>query len=277
MMKKQLCHYAIVRFLPYVETGEFANVGIVLMCPETGYFDFRLMTHIRRITAFFEELDAGIYRRARDDFQKELKRFQHYFTHGQFNGYVGQALAKQVFNELTRPREVMMRFDEPRVLLTDGPAQQLEDLFAHYVERNFASKAYQERLLDKAVHKLLLEAKLGKEYQPRTLGDQAVFHARFPFVKARAEKPLKAIKPLHLAHEDPTLIFEHGWAWKGKLEKLRALRLLPEQVLMPVQGPLDRHGARYDTFKEITGQLAANDVVIVEADCTDDILTFARS
>jgi plasmid stabilization system protein ParE len=276
MMKKLLCHYAIVRFLPYVETGEFANVGIVLMCPETGYFNFRMLTHTGRITAFFDELDAGIYRRARDDFRTELKRVQHYFSRGQFNDNVGQALAKQVFDELTRPREVMMRFDDPRVLLTDDPSQQLEDLFAHYVERNFATKAYQERLLDKAVHKLLLNAKLGKEYQPRTLGDQAVFHARFPFVKTRDDIPLKAIKPLHLAHEDPTLIFEHGWAWKGKLEKLRALHLLPEQVLLPVQGPADRNSIRFHTFKEITAQLAANDVVVVEADSTDDILAFAR-
>ncbi|HVK54151.1 MAG TPA: DUF3037 domain-containing protein, partial [Burkholderiales bacterium] len=27
------CHYAIVRFLPFVETGEFANVGVVLFSP----------------------------------------------------------------------------------------------------------------------------------------------------------------------------------------------------------------------------------------------------
>jgi len=30
-MKKFACQYAIVRFLPYLETGEFANVGIVML------------------------------------------------------------------------------------------------------------------------------------------------------------------------------------------------------------------------------------------------------
>lgn len=276
-MKKQLCHYAIVRFLPYAETGEFANVGIVLMCPEAGYFNFRLMTHIKRITTFFEELDAGIYRRTRDDFQKELMRVQQYFSHEQIKDRVGQAIARQIFEELTRPREVMMRFDAARVVLTDDPAQQLEELFAHYVERNFVTKAYQEQLLDKAVHKLLQTAKLAKEYKARTLGDQNVFHARFPFVKTRDEKPLKAIKPLHLAHDDPTLIFEHGWAWKGKVEKLRALGLLPEQVLIPVQGPAEMRGPRIETFREITAQLAANDVLVVNADQASEILDFAQA
>lgn len=51
------CRYAIVRFLPYAETQEFANVGIVLACPETGYFGFRLeIRHTRRFTDFFKEL-----------------------------------------------------------------------------------------------------------------------------------------------------------------------------------------------------------------------------
>ena len=58
-MKKIACRYAIIQFMPYTETGEFANVGVVLACPETGYFDFKLQTkRYARITAFFNELDA---------------------------------------------------------------------------------------------------------------------------------------------------------------------------------------------------------------------------
>ena len=41
-MKRFACHYAIIRFLPYPETQEFANVGVVLACPESGYFGFKL-------------------------------------------------------------------------------------------------------------------------------------------------------------------------------------------------------------------------------------------
>ncbi|TAM57619.1 MAG: DUF3037 domain-containing protein [Rhodanobacter sp.] len=42
-MNRFACQYAIIRFLPYAETGEFANVGVVLACPATGYFGARLM------------------------------------------------------------------------------------------------------------------------------------------------------------------------------------------------------------------------------------------
>ena len=61
-MNRLACQYTIIRFLPYAETGEFANVGIVLACPETGLLDARLMPTKKtgRITGFFEQLDKQI-------------------------------------------------------------------------------------------------------------------------------------------------------------------------------------------------------------------------
>jgi hypothetical protein len=34
--------YAVVRFMPFIETREFANVGVVLIAPKTGKFLFKL-------------------------------------------------------------------------------------------------------------------------------------------------------------------------------------------------------------------------------------------
>jgi hypothetical protein len=60
-MKKFACRYAVVQFVPYSETGEFANVGVVLICPETGYFGFQLQTRkYARVTAFFDELKSPV-------------------------------------------------------------------------------------------------------------------------------------------------------------------------------------------------------------------------
>ncbi|MFA5825272.1 MAG: DUF3037 domain-containing protein [Gallionellaceae bacterium] len=274
-MKKFACQYAIVRFLPYLETGEFANVGIVMLCPETGFFEFKLMTRIRRITAFFEELDAGIYRRAATDFRLELKRIRKWLDTRQGNG-MNVELASQLFAELTRPREAMMRFEGVRVVLADDPVQQFDELFGHYVERNFATKAYQEQLLVKTVRKVLVDAKLDKQYHPETLGDTAAYHTRLPFVHLENGREVKAIKPLHLAHEDPAQIYDHGWAWLGKVGKLRTLKLLPEQVLFPVQGPAETDGKRYEMYLEIIEKMTANDVLVVPNNQTQKIVEFAR-
>lgn len=274
-MKKYACQYAIVRFLPYLETGEFANVGIVMSCPDAGFFDFKLLTHVRRITAFFEELDARIYRRARGDFQQELRRIRN-FLDSQHGGVKDVWLARHLFAELTRPREVMMRFEGVRVVLADDPAQQLEDLFGYYVERNFSTKEYQEQLLVKTVRKVLVGAELIKQYQPEMIGNTDSYHAKFPFVHRDGTRALKAIKPLHLAHADPAQIYDHGWAWLGKVQKLRALHVLPERVLFPVQGPTEADGERFEMFQDIAGKLAANDVQVVAATQAEEIIKFAR-
>jgi hypothetical protein len=274
-MKKYACQYAIVRFLPYLETGEFANVGIVMSCPEAGFFDFKLLAHVRRITAFFEELDARIYRRARGDFQHELQRIRNLL--GSQHGAAWDAgLAHHLFAELTRPREVMMRFEGVRVVLAEDPAQQLDELFGHYVERNFSTRAYQEQLLEKTVRKVLFDANLSKQYQAETVGNADSYHAKFPFVHRAEGRALKAIKPLHLAQADPALIFDHGWAWLGKVQKLRALHMLPERVLFPVQGPTESDGERFEIFQDITGKLAANDVQVVATTQAEEIIKFAR-
>jgi hypothetical protein len=36
MKKKLACNYAVLRFLPYPETGEFVNIGVAIGCPDKG-------------------------------------------------------------------------------------------------------------------------------------------------------------------------------------------------------------------------------------------------
>lgn len=74
-MKNLACRYAIVHFLPYTETSEFANVGVVLACPATGYFGFRLETRrYTRFTHFFRDLDKRVYLRSIAALRDELQR-----------------------------------------------------------------------------------------------------------------------------------------------------------------------------------------------------------
>lgn len=272
-MKKTLCQYAIVRFLPYLETGEFANVGIVLMCPETGYFDFRLMTHVRRITAFFEELDAGIYRRARADFKKELTRIQDYLApQTATRGFADAELARHLFAELTRPREVMMRFDGVRAILADDPKAKLNALFDHYVERNFVTREYQDRLLESTVRKLLFRAKVGTEYRQHKIGN-ADFAVNFPFVAMVEGRAERIIKPLYLAQGDSTKVLTHGGQWVDRVRRLRKRNALPDDVLFPVTAPI-QNSRQFEAFEEIRDDLQSANVQVVSANDETRILQF---
>ncbi|MGB2108952.1 MAG: DUF3037 domain-containing protein, partial [Marinobacter vinifirmus] len=42
-MTRFACNYAIVRFMPYVETGEFANVGVLPWIPKQKTLLFKLL------------------------------------------------------------------------------------------------------------------------------------------------------------------------------------------------------------------------------------------
>ena len=74
-VREFVCNYAIARFRPYRETGEFANVGVVLLCPEVDYFGYAFERHkYKRITNFFPELDSNIFKAGLSGFLKELSR-----------------------------------------------------------------------------------------------------------------------------------------------------------------------------------------------------------
>jgi hypothetical protein len=267
------CQYAIVRFLPYVETGEFANVGVVMYCVQSGLFQYKLLDRVRRITAFFEELDVGVYRRARTEFATELSRISHIFNDKYVTG--NPSAAKALFAELTRPREAMLRFDKVRVVMAEDPVEQFQKLFDHYIGRNFATKAYQEQLIEKQVRQALRAADLSVQYKEKVLGNHA-YHARFPFVRMEGDKATSAIKPLHLGQDDPTQIFDHGWEWVGKLRKLRSEDLLPPAVLFAIQGPGEQSKERAQAFQEIVQELGKQQVQIIDHERTADIVQFAR-
>lgn len=278
-MNKYVCHYAIVRFLPFVETGEFANVGVVLFCPEKRYFDFKLITRVRRITAFFEQLNADVFRRAKNEFSQEFKRLRDFNTtltqerHWRIDDPKAAGL---FFNEITRPREVLMRFDTQRVVLANDPAVKLKELFEYYVERNFVTHEYQDKLLERKINKVLTEANLARFYKPARIGNDD-YHALFPFVHLVDNKPIRVIKPLHLAHDEPMRIFEHGWLWLGKLKKLKAVRMLPENILLPVNGPKHNvHDEREAAYNEIVKKFREENIGVAAVTKIDEIINFAR-
>lgn len=134
------CHYAIARFMPFVETGEFANVGVVLFAPKARYFGFQLLgRRYARVTNFFDQFDGQVFRVALRQFGDELQRVKDLM-----NGHGTDQKARRLdpngaiahWLEVVKPRETMLRFGEPRVVLARAPEQQLPALYAHYVERN---------------------------------------------------------------------------------------------------------------------------------------------
>lgn len=275
-MNKFACHYALLRFRPFVETGEFANVGVVLMAPDAGFFGYRLLTHYSRITRFFHQLDRGVYLRGRGLFKQEVDRFAadlRRLALGDGHATPDLPLAGRLFTEFVRPREAMLQFDDQRIALADDPQAKLDTLFDHYIERNFVTREYQERLLETMVRKLLVGRQLGAAYRAEKVGNPE-FTVNFPFVHRHDGRADRIIKPLYLAQDDSTKLLTHGGQWVDKVRRLRKRDALPEAVLFPVKAPA-RDTKPYQAFEEIREDLQATGVTVVAANDEESILQFA--
>jgi hypothetical protein len=276
-MKKFACQYALLRFRPFVETGEFANVGIALLAPDARFFGFRILQRYSRITQFFHQLDRQVYLDGRELFKEEMERFSRELRKHALDGRKVQPnvqLARNLFAEMVRPREAMMQFSEQRVVLAVDPKLKLVQLFDHYVERNFVTKEYQERLLESNVRKMLFRADVGARYQREKVGTDD-FAVNFPFVHMVEGKVDRVIKPLYLGQSDTTKILTHGGQWVDKIRRLRKRDALPANVLFPVTGPAV-NTQPFGAFEEIAADLMAENVRVVPSCDEFEILQFAK-
>lgn len=275
-MNRLACQYAVVRFLPYAETGEFANVGVVLACPETGYFGARLLptNKTARITGFFDQLDKRIYREAIAYLRQELERVGKVVEDKCAHEHL---LVTQVFAELVRPREALLRFGETRVILADDPAKTLGNLFATLVEREFADKVYHDQLLIRGVRETLRKANLRDYFQDANIGnDDLSMHV--PFLYKQDGRAVLAIKPLDLAKAEAKQVYETGGPWVDRLKRLRKHDLLPEAMLVTVGLPDLRNDRAQDAAREIMDDLRGNNVVqVVPATDKAAITEFAQA
>lgn len=279
-MTRFACNYAIVRFMPYVETGEFANVGVLLWIPNQKALMFKLLRkRYGRITQFFEELDKQVYLKAMSDLDDELHRIQRLLQDGalaESNADLEYGFHKGIFSEIIRPRETIVRFSEQRAILTEDPIETLKTLYDYYVGRNFVTKEYQEGLMEKSVKRLLDQENLGRRYQKRKVQDK-IYSVSFPFVEEREKKAVRVIKPLFLGQVDSTAIIEHGGHWRLKVEQLRRRQLLHGPILFPVKGPDDakKDDHRQEAFEETRQSLEEDGIQVVPYDEKRLILDFA--
>lgn len=273
------CHYSIVRFQPFVETGEFANVGVVIFAPAARYFGFKLLINrYARVTNFFEQMDARVFRTAMRTFREELQRVAEMLkpmgTDRRLK-VLDKDAALGLWGEIIRPRETMLRFSESRLVMAADVKAKLQELFAFYVERNFATREYQEQILDRGVRGWLRAAELQDRFFQARVGNDE-YHAQFPFVELDGERPIKIIKPLNLGYPDASRIIDHGGQWAVRVNALRRRNLLPERVLFAVDGPND-NSARGKAKGEVVAELEDLGVIVRPYGEQQAVIEFAKA
>ena len=210
-----------------------------------------------------------------DLFQQELQRVGQFLTHEVFPAGNADA-ARQTFMALTHSREAIVRFAPVRATMAAVPEKELEILFGRYVDHDFATPEHREEVLEKRIGQLLRDLPLAKPFQAHTVGNDET-RARFPFVLMENDRPIKAIKPLFLAQDEPHKIFEHAVFCLPKMRRLRARGLLPDATLISTEAPPDDDGRRFKAFAEIRDEIAGMNLLTVTASDAEAIRRFALS
>lgn len=121
-----VCNYALLQFLPYPETGEFANVGVLVMCPQPCLLHFKAEKVMpERVRAMFPRQHEQNFANAMAAIDNDMERAK--------GSVRDPKMCQRVFGEIVRRRESTFRFGEVRTILTDDPQNLVEDLFARYV------------------------------------------------------------------------------------------------------------------------------------------------
>lgn len=272
-MKRFACRYAIVQFSPYTETGEFANVGIVLACPQTGYFGFKLQTKkYARITGFFSELNAEVFRESVRSIETELVRIKESIN--RIDVAARTDTLRQAFTHLVHPREAIIRFGDARAILTEAPAEELDQLFNYYVDHSFATQEYVEHTMTKRLQTMLNRLNLEQPFRPARIGDDVVY-ANFQLVQKNFDQPQKVIKAFNLDQKEPNSIYAHGDVWIPRVRRLLDKKLLPRNTLFTVALPSQTDTKRYAASQEIVRGLEHESIIVINQSHDEQIKAFA--
>ena len=152
----------------------------------------------------------------------------------------------------------------------------LEQLFGYYVERDFVTKEYKEKVLERRIRTLIHGLNLAKPFRAMSVGDEYTA-AHFPLVQSDGKNLVKAIKPFYLNQPDPSKIITHGGLWVDRIKRLRKRKLLPAEVLFAVDGPSETESKCFYAYKEICEDLEGYGIQIVPTSQEQQIVDFARN
>lgn len=266
---KTLYEYAVVRFMPFAETEEFANVGIVLWGTKPNVIRTKLApAPFQRINSFFDDLDGNLYRQARYYMELELKRIT------SFANQVGPKQLDDVMFEVTRKREGVMTFSETGAILGENADEVIDKLYKTYIGRDLPlTKEQREHKMVQELKTSLLKSPF--KYKERTL-DAGFGNIKVPLV-TNIGANLRAIKPMAFNQPKPMDIADHGDKWIARIRHaIEAGSIKPDDFLFTVEAPKTSKDEQQRAFETICKGMTALGVNVIPFKDRSKVIAFAE-
>ncbi|HIE5387013.1 TPA: DUF3037 domain-containing protein [Enterobacter cancerogenus] len=266
------CLYSIVRYAPFAETEEFANIGVVLCAPQKHVFLFRLtQSNDARVTSFFK--DDTIFPIAKDAVARELKLAQE-----QTKNISSADDIANFFSYLTAKRESIFHFSSTRVVLAESPEHELHRVYDKFVNHSDYNKERREEILTRELkNRLNSYAELQNVFRKETFGG-ALTRFTMPFVAKNEDEILCAIKPLAFVQQEPGKMMEHCDSWVSRVKRAADERLLNlANVLFTIDGHKHPSSSEAKAMDEIRRTFDRNNLAHFNHNDELSIIKFAKA
>lgn len=268
-MKKYVCKYVVLRFAPYSETGEFANVGVILYSKSSNTFSFKLDNQDvgGRVSKFFHIEDKGVFKHAMTAYMNELKYINEQVVERKLS-------AQSAFEYFVKPRATLLRFSEPRTLITDSVADALKNVYERMVTHSSKSQIKDRLKLRKALRYELSSLKLENPFKQHKF-ERIGFAATFDFTQLdQNDSPVKLIQPIEIEGRSVKEIFEVVDKNEIRLKRMNDLGLLPKKILLPFTLDFE-HSKEIDEAWSVLKNGLSNFGELVDIDDKSTIKEFA--
>lgn len=225
--------YSIIRFRPFADLGEFANIGVVVLDSQNEILKFRLArARFRRLREFFGDDAYRAYAAAIEHLRLELDSL----TKG--DGFWQNWEPERAFAHLTRSQESSIIFSEIRTVLSRDPVDDVVDLlFNRLIERQ-RQEDHDLDLIKDIRHELLTNGI--RAFRAIRVVDDVV-PVTFPL--AHRSETLSAIQPMVFSQKTPLAVFDHGAMWKRRLAYLLDQKKIADHsVILAVDPPTNDAG-----------------------------------
>lgn len=265
------CLYSIIRYAPYAETEEFANIGVVLCAPKLGQFHYQLtQSNNARVKNFFQ--DEIIFPHAKDAIAREMQ-----FAQEQSYKFYSPEKLANFFNYLIGKKESIVHFSPARVVMAESPQELTFELFNKFVNHSEVTKESREAILTRELkNRFSHYSDLKNAFRKEMLGGELTRFS-IPFVARQDGEILCAIKPLAFTQDKPEKMMEHCDSWTAKVLRAASEKILSlSNVLFTIDPPFQPTDLEVKAMREIRKTFDEKGIHHIEHKDEKSIITFAR-
>lgn len=258
--------------MPFADTEEFANIGIILCVPKQGLMFYKLVKSTdSRVKAFFR--DDRIYPFAKEAIVAELK-----FARDNVGKFGSPDMLSSFFHSFVSKRESIFQFSDSRVIMSEFPAKTLESLYDRYINHTDYTPERREDILAKELHmRFETYNDLKRVFRRETIGGE---FAKFtmPLVAMSDGYASCSIKPLAFDQSDSSKMMEHCDKWTARVIRAadEGLLSLPG-VLFPIAGLLKATVLAKNALEKIYKTFGSYHIKCVGHDDEQSIIHFDKS